>query len=83
MNIIVLNLKIINQYIYNLIYYQMIQYMWANGNLEKGMEEENKYGKMDLFMRDIGKIIQLMEMAELSILILMVYIYIYFFKQIF
>ncbi len=35
-----------------------------NGSKVKGMAEENRYGAMALFMKDIGRIIRLMEKAD-------------------
>ena len=44
--------------------YQIIQFIQDNGNMVKGMEEENKIGKMDLYLKDIGKTIWLKVMES-------------------
>jgi hypothetical protein len=36
----------------------------VNGNTVSDMEEENNYGKMDQFTKDIGKITWLMEKED-------------------
>ena len=35
----------------------MVQYILDNGKMANDMEEEDNYGKMEVFMKDIGKII--------------------------
>jgi hypothetical protein len=35
----------------------MVRYILDNGKMAKDMEEEDNYGKMEVFMKDIGKII--------------------------
>lgn len=42
----------------------MAQYIQVNGKMEWEKEEENKFGKMDLFMRVIGEIMVQMEKAD-------------------
>lgn len=41
------------------------QFLKANGLKEKDLEEENKFGKMDLFMKEHGKMIWLKDMEGL------------------
>ena len=41
----------------------MIQCILDNGKMAKDMEEENNYGKMGAFMKDIGKIIWQMDLV--------------------
>lgn len=45
--------------------------MKANGNKIKEVEEVCKYGKMVQYIKDIGKIIQHMDMEDLYILMVM------------
>lgn len=39
----------------------MMQYMLGNGNRDNDMEEESNSGQMDQFIRDTGKMAQLMD----------------------
>lgn len=40
-----------------------VQYILDSGKMAKDMEEEDNYGKMEAFMKDIGKIIWQMELV--------------------
>jgi hypothetical protein len=41
----------------------MVLYILDNGKMDNDTEEEIRFGKMDHIMKDIGKIIRLMEKA--------------------
>ena len=38
----------------------MVRYILDNGKMANDMEEEDNYGKMEVFMKDIGKMIRRM-----------------------
>ena len=40
-----------------LLKWKIMRIIMGNGSMEKDLEEENKYGVMDLNMKDIGKMI--------------------------
>lgn len=54
------NMKIVKLYGLVLTSLKMAQSILDNGNMDFAMAEENNYGKMDQFMKAIGKTIWLM-----------------------